>query len=98
MSAAGKIAIEPTAVYTTAEVARILDRSTRWMYVNRKKLVRMGFPRPVVSRGAPLYSGADLIAWLVRPKFEAALRAAQSENVIDARERLRENARKAAHG
>jgi len=63
--------VRADAIYTTADVAALLSHSTRWFRANRKRLNAEGFPPPVSCVGHPRWYGADLLAWLARPRTVA---------------------------
>jgi hypothetical protein len=77
--------------YGSAAVARIVfGRSVEWFYANKDREQReQGFPRPISPNGWPKWSGADLLAWLARPKASDAQAAAPGK-VVDFASRLRE--------
>lgn len=62
--------IEAARIYTMSEVAAELQHSTRWFRRERRRLEREGFPPPVSRIGHPRWLGADLLAWLTRPRPE----------------------------
>ena len=78
-------ALEPNRIYTASEVAAALSHGTRWFRMKRHELEREGFPPPVSRVGRPRWLGADLIAWLARPKPVARSGA----NVADMTQRFR---------
>lgn len=88
--------LQPTAIYTTAEVARLVFRhSVEWFYENHAKLRdEHGFPDPVSPIGRPRWSGAQLIAWTNRvPNALATVDNTMWSNVLDLRtERMRRKA------
>lgn len=64
-----KTELDPLRPYTCEEVARLVHaKSVSWFYRSRRMLQAAGFPRPVSPFGQPRWNGADLIAWMNRPK------------------------------
>lgn len=68
--AAAREQILPDAFYTSAEIARIVFRTTvAWFYEHRADLERKdGFPRPINRVGQPRWRGADILAWSIRDR------------------------------
>lgn len=84
-------AIEPGKTYGSAAVARIVfGRSVAWFYAARARETReQGFPRPISPHGQPKWAGADLLAWMARPKA-SEVQAAAPGKIVDFSSRLRE--------